>query len=902
MVFVPVPGEALARDFLKLEARKEDLEEKRWKFMEEMQNRHTVDQHRRAASLSVLEKRIRSEEKQHSLLKERNVVIRQQAASLSNPINSEVMLRIRAYRERFALDAERQSLDWHRHIETQLREEIENCRRDAQHCRMRQGEAIEVAMQQEKLMAELAEAQSQAQEERARLYEDVKMQQDRLRQRLWEQRHLMDDRVKALTSPPQVPREANACSQTLAPQEVMPHLSATALPELPGAQGARAERTLTRAPPPAAQRTLKKTSDGGYVPKEGTRQAEVYHRLLRTEAEMAAELRLMEDRLVLRCQCGFVGTPPGPPNGLCETCGNLLEVLRVPPKIAQGPIFQSAKQTLPMHSTMSAKVFSTPVPPPSFTVRGGLSTEGIKGSVPRAEAGPPVLPDEPMDLAKAHAMALRSLERLAARREMNAKEGEAGDQTCESGHSPTRVEAVVEEAAAPSIRSSDQLDAFPGAQRAAGAEGEAEGSVGRWEGLEAQELSGDGLLGGLDILTTPVAPLQTFSLGHSGHSGHGSARGPPRDPLRHISDDAREWYGGSSGSATPKPDLSTKLEKEADTSSAEEVPFVERSPSKLEDEASAPAVLAAPAALATPGQPLAATVAQAVSARACEGKSPSFTHSPHTGSEIRPRETQVDLTDSKQMQAAPQEEAKLPTLALSVAETSPVPETPLVPDPLREAEATPAKPKNLAAKEDMRPSDPIAQAGSPDGSFTFGVGSSPPEVPNSQPPAEKVVQDEASALPLRPVQPPPAATSTATSMASEGQPSNEKPVSQELPPVGTQSSAQKDLKMMSDLGLEEGSEDPSPQDAKDKEESPSSPSLGPVALSIGKQVPKRSNPLARSRGSGLFQAGGDFDGPGLSRGLGGLSQVSSLSKTKAKPKSSSLFGGPIDWNQKEDFR
>eukprot|EP00913_Durusdinium_trenchii_P031481 g29474.t1 len=113
----------------------------------------------------------------------------------------------------------------------------------------------QVAMQQEKLMAELAEAQSQAQEdgpngiatpfdkERARLYEDVKMQQDRLRQR---------------------PARA---------------------------QGARAERTLTRAPPPAAQRTLKKTSDGGYVPKEGTRQAEVYHRLLRTEAEMAAELR-----------------------------------------------------------------------------------------------------------------------------------------------------------------------------------------------------------------------------------------------------------------------------------------------------------------------------------------------------------------------------------------------------------------------------------------------------------------------------------------------------------------------------------------------------------------------------------------------------------------------------------
>ncbi|CAL1170705.1 unnamed protein product [Cladocopium goreaui] len=120
--------------------------------------------------------------------------------------------------------------------------------------------------------------------------------------------------------------------------------------------------------------------------------------------------------------------------------------------------------------------------------------------------------------------------------------------------------------------------------------------------------------------------------------------------------------------------------------------------------------------------------------------------------------------------------------------------------------------------------------------------------------------------------------------------------------------------MMSDLGLtEDGSEDEAKK-AKDRS------ALHPSSM-LGKQAPKRSNPLSRGRGSGIIQAGDSFVGPGAGisslsnlSGTGskpqisdlnkGLTQVPSLSKLKAaRPKSShQLFGGPIDWGQKEDFR
>ncbi|CAJ1426256.1 unnamed protein product, partial [Effrenium voratum] len=109
----------------------------------------------------------------------------------------------------------------------------------------------------------------------------------------------------------------------------------------------------------------------GFVPKEGTRQAEVYRQLKRSEAEMRAELRLLEDRLVLRClHCGFVGTPPGPANGLCPACGHFIEVLRVAPQIAQGPVLREPMKQTP-NLSVPPKVFHLKPAAPAFAVRSG---------------------------------------------------------------------------------------------------------------------------------------------------------------------------------------------------------------------------------------------------------------------------------------------------------------------------------------------------------------------------------------------------------------------------------------------------------------------------------------------------------------------------------------------------
>ena len=63
-----------------------------------------MEAQRRAASLTVLNKRLRSEEKQHSVLKERNLVIRQQAAALCNPASeARVLLLISYYNILFKL-------------------------------------------------------------------------------------------------------------------------------------------------------------------------------------------------------------------------------------------------------------------------------------------------------------------------------------------------------------------------------------------------------------------------------------------------------------------------------------------------------------------------------------------------------------------------------------------------------------------------------------------------------------------------------------------------------------------------------------------------------------------------------------------------------------------------------
>jgi len=813
--------------FLKLEARKSELEEQRWRFVEEMQNRHTVQEQRRVASLSVLDRRLRTEEKQHCLLKERNSIIRQQAAALCNPRTTEVQQRIRTFRERFALDAERQSMDWNRHIETQIREEIAHCRRDAQHCRQRQGEAMEVAMQQERLMVELAEAQGQAQEERAKLQEDVKVQQDRLRQRLSEQRQLMDDRVKALASG-NLPGTAY---QTLKPQEVNDSDRIALLPQLPGAE--RERTALPTMMPVQADsganlevgQSTSRPREGvtpkgfaGYVPKEGTRQAEVYRQLLRNEAEMAADLRLMEDRLVARCsQCGFVGSPPGPANGLCD-CGHFIEVLRVPPKIAQGKILQSGKLPTP-NSTVSSKVFNTRPAAPAFAVRD--PRERSSGVVTQPGAGQRLLSRlDPMEAAQE--VAQRSLERLAARRQEFATSVQTEVANVDSS---SRVE--YEETSKILESETAGLDVIPLA-------------------VSPEATSGD-----LGILDVPVA-LQMSAIQSS----------QPRTMS------GNDWYDG--GSSTPTPRIEPEVQVIQAETSSEDIAFEDHKDPEVSLTPSKPQVFAPPVATVAVALP---PKTETDTAKPPEHARLKFEHS-NGGPVVQPNQTGSCPVPSKaEVQA---------TEAVHIEEASQEPEEgELVeaPRPLQN-NSTPFQREEVAIAESgsqlEQPDDreTFAQVSSPDGSFTFGGMTSPPED----------LGDTNRAL-LQPV--------------------SEKPSSAEKSQLKTEASEAlkesmaKESKLMSDLGLEDGSEDEIKVDeANVQDRLPASSSLG--------KAPKRSNPL-RGRGAGIMQ-GDSFIGPG-GLGISGqgafTSQVSNLSKLKAKPKlpaQPSLFGGPIDWGQKENFR
>jgi len=860
MVALPA-GEALARDFLKLEARKSELEEQRWRFVEEMQNRHTVQEQRRVASLSVLDRRLRTEEKQHCLLKERNSIIRQQAAALCNPRTTEVQQRIRTFRERFALDAERQSMDWNRHIETQIREEIAHCRRDAQHCRQRQGEAMEVAMQQERLMVELAEAQGQAQEERAKLQEDVKVQQDRLRQRLSEQRQLMDDRVKALASG-NLPGTAY---QTLKPQEINDSDRIAMLPQLPGAE--RERTALPKMMPVQADsganlevgQSTSRPREGvnpkgftGYVPKEGTRQAEVYRQLLRNEAEMAADLRLMEDRLVSRCsQCGFVGSPPGPADGRCD-CGHFIEVLRVPPKIAQGKILQSGKLPTP-NSTVSSKVFNTRPAAPAFAVRD--PRERSSGVVTQPGAGQRLLSRlDPMEAAQE--VAQRSLERLAARRQEFA----ASVQT-EVAHVDSSSRVEYEETSKILESETAGLDVIPGTA------------------VSPEATSGD-----LGILDVPVA-LQMSAIQSS----------QPRTMS------GNDWYDGGSSTPTPRIEPEKVQVIQAETSS-EDIAFedhkdpTEVSLTEVSLTPSKPQVFSPPVATVAVALP---PKTETDTAKPPEHSRPKFEHS-NGGPVVQPNQTgnggpvvQLNQTGNGGPVVQPNQTGPCPgscpvpskaeVQAATEAVTEEALQEPEEGEPMMEAprplqnNSTPFQREEVAIVEsgsqleqpDER--ETFAQVSSPDGSFTFGGITSPPED----------LGDTNRAL-LQPV--------------------SEKPSSAEKSQLKTEASEAlkeslaKESKLMSDLGLEDGSED----EIKVNEDRP------PASSSLGK-VPKRSNPL-RGRGAGIMQ-GDSFIGPG---GLGISGQgaftaqgVSNLSKLKAKPKlpaQPSLFGGPIDWGQKENFR
>ncbi|CAE8637376.1 unnamed protein product, partial [Polarella glacialis] len=153
------PGEALARDFLALEAEKQRLEAKQWQSLEEIQLRRSTTEMQRSASVGMLEKKLHRSGLALASTTERNQVIRMQASSFQQHVRtqapeqgssgqgpggrSEAVERLRDSRQAFALQVERMSSQWHQTCEQRVRQEIEQARRDTQHCQARQTETLE---------------------------------------------------------------------------------------------------------------------------------------------------------------------------------------------------------------------------------------------------------------------------------------------------------------------------------------------------------------------------------------------------------------------------------------------------------------------------------------------------------------------------------------------------------------------------------------------------------------------------------------------------------------------------------------------------------------------------------------------------------------------------------------
>eukprot|EP00439_Symbiodinium_sp_Y106_P037156 s2197_g4.t1 len=137
-------GQALASDFLRLEAQRDVLEGKQWQCLEDMENRKLVNQQRQKAYADILDRRLRVEGKQQSVTKERNLVIRTEATKLcSGRAEGEAINHIRARKERFGVEVEQMWKDWQQRVAAKIREDIEVARRDAEHCKARQQEAME---------------------------------------------------------------------------------------------------------------------------------------------------------------------------------------------------------------------------------------------------------------------------------------------------------------------------------------------------------------------------------------------------------------------------------------------------------------------------------------------------------------------------------------------------------------------------------------------------------------------------------------------------------------------------------------------------------------------------------------------------------------------------------------
>mmetsp|Transcript_62787 Transcript_62787/g.99560 ORF Transcript_62787/g.99560 Transcript_62787/m.99560 type:complete len:1106 (-) Transcript_62787:108-3425(-) len=309
-----VPGEVLARDFLKLEARKQQIEVLTWRSVEEMRCRHTVETVQRAASLSVLDRRFKQEEGERLRTLERNQLIREQAClyqrqvgaqvkirSEPGSVRSEAMEKIRDSRDAFAVQVEKMSVEWHKAIEDQVKSEIKKARDDTSHCLLRQNELLQAAHRQEQLLEELFAERERMQEARSELYAVDKQLAEKnqaLRDRLEQKRDVTERSVIASLGIVQGKDESVEKSRSVIEQPgVAPVPMSRTLAEAPErsisdprSAAVLSDRTNREPRLAAAMQAEAKP----YVPRKGTRQFEVYQRLKAYEMEMASDLRLLE--------------------------------------------------------------------------------------------------------------------------------------------------------------------------------------------------------------------------------------------------------------------------------------------------------------------------------------------------------------------------------------------------------------------------------------------------------------------------------------------------------------------------------------------------------------------------------------------------------------------------------
>lgn len=298
----------MARDFLKLEARKQQIEVATWRSVEDMRCRRTVESVQRAASLTHLDRRFQIEEGERARTLERNQLIRDQASLYQRQVGAQVKLgsepgsvrsnameKIRDSREQFAGQVERMSGEWHKAIEDQMKQDIKKARDDASHCLLRQNEMLHAARRQEQLLEELFAERQRMQEERSKLYALDKEMADRnqaLRDRLEQEREenersVIDGLGVAHKKEDRVEKNRSVIEQPLAPASSAP---SRRMKE----EGASME--YNNEPRPVAPRpvAVMETEAKPYVPRKGTRQFEVYQRLKNYEMEMISDLRLLE--------------------------------------------------------------------------------------------------------------------------------------------------------------------------------------------------------------------------------------------------------------------------------------------------------------------------------------------------------------------------------------------------------------------------------------------------------------------------------------------------------------------------------------------------------------------------------------------------------------------------------